>query len=143
VQRVTPLADSSTRINDFMKALIKAKYPSSVFSHYQLVSVQWPKSPEELNPVKINPQPDGVPEPVSVVNLTMETYMQKKNTGGYAGFGEGAADAGADEGSASCIGCHRISAATPSFCNKGDKSNDRCRREKWYTEYSAIFLRAK
>jgi hypothetical protein len=40
-----------------------------------------------------------------------------------------------DKGKSSCISCHRISAITPQFVNH--------RGEKWWTDYSTLFFKAK
>lgn len=132
-------------LNDAMHKLIKARFPGSVWANYDLISVQWPADP--LNPTP-NPKiskvlPSGQPRPRVLANTTMESYQQTKFSDGAYGMSPGiTSDQGQekdinveDKGKSSCISCHRISAITPQFVNH--------RGEKWWTDYSTLFFKAK
>jgi hypothetical protein len=144
------------RINDAMHKMIEAKFPRSVWRNYELISVQWPREPDNPKP---NPKsqavlPSGQPRPRILANTAMETYQQMRNNGGAAGLSPappppqpppkpGPLDQGpetgiadADLGKSSCIACHRISAVTPNF---GKLSTD---KKGWRTDYSTLFFKA-
>lgn len=144
VVRVNPMDPRSIAINTAVHALISAKYPDSVWRNYNLIDVQWPTNPVfNRDPKSTGTLPSGTPAPIVVANTTMETYMQNQNTGGSAGMSPGGADrtdpgnlptTDPNRGKSSCIGCHRLSAVTPTF--KGKKGS-------WKTDYSTIFFKAK
>jgi hypothetical protein len=142
-------------INEAMHKMIEARFPSSVWRNYDLISVQWPADPDNPpdNP-KPNPKsqavlPSGQPRPRVLANTAMETYMQIKNSGGAAGLsplpgtkpsfmdqGPETTIADTDLGKSSCIACHRLSAVTPNF---GKLSTD---KKGWRTDYSTLFFKA-
>ena len=135
------------KINDAIHNLIKARFPTSVWRNYDLISVQWPVDP--MNP-KPNPKlqkalPSGQPRPRVLANTTMESYQQSRWSDGGYGMGPGTAgDQGPeklepknepDRGKSSCIGCHRTAATTPPFANHPGQT--------WWTDYSSLFFKAK
>jgi hypothetical protein len=143
-----PRADDADaiKINDAMHSLIKAKFPGSVWLNYDLISVQWPADP--MNPKPPDPKiqkvlPSGQPRPRVLANTTMESYQQMRlSDGAYAMSPGPSNDQGIetpvndeDRGKSSCISCHRISAITPQFVNH--------RGEKWWTDYSTLFFKAR
>ncbi len=138
VRRAVPMGPSAERLNAYMQGLIAERFPQSVFRHYKLVDVQWPMKPEPVVPKPTEPPPDGDPRPKIVANITMETYMQRKDTGGGAGLGKGATSVDPnDRGKSSCIACHRMSSVTPPFAQPAQPN------AYWHTDYSALFFNAK
>lgn len=148
VKRVNPIDSRATDINKAVHALISGRYPDSVWRNYNLIDVQWPTKPvANRDPKSTQALPSGKPAPIVVANATMETYMQNKNNDGGAGTSPGGADRpdpgnfspfdpdlGTNYGRSSCIGCHRLSAVTPTFKGKAGS---------WKTDYSTIFFKAK
>src|SRR5262249_45935266 len=143
--RANPLDARAVAINNAVHNLIASKYPDSVWRNYNLIDVQWPTEPVfNRDPKATDTLPSGKPAPVVVANITMETYMQLRKQGGGAGMtpgGKDRTDPGVITdsndprwGRSSCIGCHRLSATTPTF--KGKKGS-------WKTDYSMIFFKAK
>ena len=137
--RLQAIPKEANEITEATHVLIKAKQPDSVWLNYQLVNVQWPTKPVAADPKATKPQSDGSPTPPFLANITMESYLQEKNSGGFAGLNNnGNVQSGfpaQDAGKSSCIGCHRFSAITPEFAQDPDAA--------WYTDYSAIFFKAK
>jgi hypothetical protein len=135
---------STVEINNAVHALISGRYPDSVWKNYNLISVQWPTDPAfGRDPKSTLALPSGKPAPVVVANITMETYMQTKDSGGGAGTTTGSGDFSdpgrlardnADYGKSSCIGCHRLSAVTRALKGK---------TVLWKTDYSMVFFKAK
>ncbi|MEK6288932.1 MAG: hypothetical protein AABO57_24705 [Acidobacteriota bacterium] len=144
VVRASPIDSRAIEINKAVHALISAKYPDSVWRNYNLIDVQWPTMPVfNRDPKSTAALPSGKPAPIVVANITMETYMQTQKSGGAAGTSPGGADrtdpgnlpaTDPNYGKSSCIGCHRLSAITPTFVGK---------RGSWKTDYSMIFFKAK
>ena len=134
------------RINDAVHKMIEAKFPQSVWRNYELISMQWPREPDNPKPDPRSQKvlPSGQPRPRVLANTAMETYQQIRNGGGAAGMSPGPnADQGpetsiadTDFGKSSCIACHRISAITPNF---GKLSTD---KKGWRTDYSTLFFKA-
>lgn len=73
----SPFAESAAEVNAQWRALVA----DTPFTHYELVSTQWPSDPGTADPATTS----GNPDPAILANSTMETYMQPKS---------------------SCIGCH-------------------------------------
>jgi hypothetical protein len=144
VIRVNPFDPRTVDINNAVRDLISSKYPESVWRNYKLISVQWPTAPVfNRDPKSGDALPSGKPAPVVVANTTMETYMQNQNSGGGAGTATGGNDRNdpgnlprtdPNYGRSSCIGCHRLSAVTPTF---------KVKKGSWKTDYSTIFFKAK
>jgi hypothetical protein len=125
VKREIPLDKDSNQINEAVHALIAGPFSDSVWLNYILIGVQWPASPKHL-PDLNHILPGGDPVPNELANITMETYLQEKNSDGFS-----------MEGRSSCIDCHRASALTPVFDNKIEGWRT------WWTDYSTIFNKAK
>ena len=137
----------TVRINDAVHKMIAARFPRSVWRNYDLISVQWPRDPDNPKPDPKSQKalPSGQPRPRILANTTMETYQQTTNSGGAAGLSPGPnLDQGPekdikdeDRGKSSCIACHRISAVTPNF---GKLSTD---KKGWRTDFSTLFFKAE
>ncbi len=133
VRRAIDIGETAKKVNQYLQTILPEK---SVFRHYRLVNVQWPMEPKAIPTNLTEPPPDGDPRPQVVANITMETYMQQKDSGGGAGVkADTPLTNPEDRGKSSCIGCHRLSSVTPSFAPGSTGT--------WHTDYSAIFFKAK
>lgn len=146
VDAIEKVDEDAPKITKEAWQLIKAKNPDSVWLNYQLVSSQWPLHPKSVTfDEEKGILPSGTPRPGFLGNLTMESYFQNKNTGGGAGTTDsGSHDISAkidvsaeDFNKSSCIGCHRVSAITPTF------DDPKYASKSWFTDYSTIFFKAK
>lgn len=82
----------ATAVNSYVQTQLA---PGPPWQYYQLISVQWPTSPQTVGtPGQQTPLPNGSPNTTTLMNPVLETYLQKPTT--------------------SCLGCHTYaSTATP------------------------------
>jgi hypothetical protein len=130
--RVTPIDAQAAALNAAMHTYIDSINPGSVWGNYNLVNMQWPTKPKTVNPIVNNLTDgylkDGTPTPDSLANITMESFLQLKSTGGGSG-----------NGVSSCIGCHARAAVTPKWGNSAWDTTG----SWWMTDYSNIFFKAQ
>lgn len=138
VSRLDPITTGSKQLNDLVHRLITLQFADSVFAHYQLVNVQWALQPAATNPKAGKPLPTGSPTPVALANVVMETYMQEKSSGGGAALNDPSSP---EHGKSSCIGCHSLTAITPTWASGVSVPSGSPRH--WFTDYSALFFRAQ
>ncbi|HWT04755.1 MAG TPA: hypothetical protein VN224_03285, partial [Xanthomonadales bacterium] len=86
IARVLGVTKEVTDMNAGFQGLLG----KSVWSHYMLLSTQWPTDPTSTR------DPNGAPAPSYLANTTMETYIQGKTP----------------ESSSSCIKCHGVAVDT-------------------------------
>jgi hypothetical protein len=90
IMRVIPVTADTRQLNASYHAALEKLVPGSVWTHYELVSTQWPTDPNSKT------DPTGVPAPSFLANTTLETYIQ----------GE------VRQTSSSCIQCHNNATMT-------------------------------
>jgi hypothetical protein len=77
-------------INGYVQQMVRQAAPGAAWQFYQLIDVQWPTSPQPFGqpgqPNNKVPVPNGSPSTTTMVNPTLETFLQTPN--------------------ASCLGCH-------------------------------------
>lgn len=92
VARTVAIPTEVQNLNTAVQAMIRAENADSVFQHYELVNVLWPKSPAPpytsqggLPPLQATSMTSAGPNS-PVANTTMETYIQRFNcTGCHTG----------------------------------------------------------
>ncbi|MGB9369231.1 MAG: hypothetical protein WCE79_24795 [Xanthobacteraceae bacterium] len=77
--------DAADIVNQNMKTLILKHNPASVWQHYKLLAVQWPRDPVALKVPALRPLPDGNPGLPILTNPVLETFVQSNGN---------------------CLGCH-------------------------------------
>jgi hypothetical protein len=77
-------------VNSYVQQMIQQATPGAAWQFYQLIDVQWPNSPQPFGqpgqPNNNVPVPNGSPSTTTMINPTLETFLQTPNT--------------------SCLGCH-------------------------------------
>lgn len=82
--RAIPIPGDKVRLNAQAQAILRQM--GSVWQYYQLIDTQWPTDPKAVPtpwdgglPLSVSNKAGGHPTPVSLTNITMETYFQKGN----------------------------------------------------------------
>jgi hypothetical protein len=84
VSRTIPIPADKVALNDQASTILRAL--GSVWQYYELIDTQWPIQPATKPadptgglPDAVANKPGGVPTPVFLTNITMETYFQSGN----------------------------------------------------------------
>ncbi|MDH0865650.1 hypothetical protein [Mitsuaria sp. GD03876] len=95
VVQVAPSSATAKIVNDFVKELVVKGNADSPWQFYLLIATQWPTSSTRFGtpgqPSNEPPVPNGTPSVSTLVNPTLETFLQRPGV--------------------SCIGCHSGAAA--------------------------------
>lgn len=95
VLQMFPPSKSANEATTYVAKLIVATDPQSPWQFYQLIATQWPTSPSRFGTPdskgNMPPIPTGTPNVLTLINPTLETFLQKSRV--------------------SCIGCHSGAAA--------------------------------
>lgn len=90
VMRVAAISEPTKELNASYQAALEKLVPGSVWTHYELISTQWPTDAGSKT------DPTGAPAPSFLANTTLETYIQGT----------------VRQTSSSCIQCHNNATMT-------------------------------